>query len=132
MDSFFSKLSQLTVLDSYVICILTNQGSLSLKNNPKSIKNDQKSVSTFKSKATAILSHFDFPILLLASTAHDRYRKPRSGMWNEVLEELDLDQIQSPDLDECFFVGDAGGRAARGNAKADHSSCDRYERPNPQ
>ena len=45
-------------------------------------------------------------------------------MWTEVLEDLDLD-VESLDLKASFFVGDAGGRAATTNRKADHSCCDR-------
>ena len=104
---------------SYHICILTNQGSISTTS--KTLKADAKSLSTFKTKVTAIFSHFDFPILLLAATARDRYRKPRTGMWMELLEELDIDD---PDLEASFFVGDAGGRAAT-EKKADHSCSDR-------
>ena len=46
-------------------------------------------------------------------------------MWSEFLEDFDLDEGEGPDLHSSFFVGDAGGRAARTNAKADHSCSDR-------
>ena len=105
--------------------IITNQGSISLKNNPKTIKSDQKSLVNFKTKVASVFSHFDFPILLLAATARDYYRKPRIGTWEQLLDELDLDERNCPDLQSSFFVGDAGGRAARTNAKADHASSDR-------
>ena len=72
-----------------------------------------------------MLYHFDFPILLLAATARDHYRKPRTGMWMELLEELDLDGHRVVDLDASLLVGDAGGRAATADRKADHSCCDR-------
>lgn len=111
--------------DGYAIAILTNQGRLSLKNDSKTVKADQKSLATFKTKVDAILSHFDFPIILLAATARDQYRKPRLGMWNELLDELDLEVGDGPDLSASFFVGDAAGRPARDNAKADHSCSDR-------
>ena len=71
------------------------------------------------------MSHFDFPITLLAATAQDQYRKPRTGMWKELLEELDLEVRDGLDLPASFFVGDAGGRPARKNSKADHSCSDR-------
>ena len=48
-------------------------------------------------------------------------------MWFEVLDDLDLNEGEGPDLLSSFFVGDAGGRAARTNVKADHSCSDRYE-----
>ena len=46
-------------------------------------------------------------------------------MWRELLEELELDKGEGPDLEGSFFVGDAGGRAAKGNRKADHACSDR-------
>ena len=79
----------------------------------------------FKTKVASVLSHFNFPILLLAATARDYYRKPRIGTWKELLHALDLDEGNGPDLKASFFVGDAGGRAARTNAKADHACSDR-------
>lgn len=48
-------------------------------------------------------------------------------MWHELLEEIDLDVHGGPDLPACFFVGDAGGRPARKDAKADHASSDRFQ-----
>lgn len=105
--------------------MLTNQGRLSLKTDSKSIKQDQRSLTVFKSKVNAIVSHFDFPVILLAATGRDRYRKPRVGMWNELLEDVDLDIDDGPNLEASFFVGDAGGRSATSDAKADHSCSDR-------
>lgn len=113
------------MLSRYAIVIITNQGSISLRNDPKTIKSDQRSLANFKTKVTSVFSHFDFPILLLAATARDYYRKPRIGMWKELLEDLDLDEGIGPDLQSSFFVGDASGRAARTNAKADHACSDR-------
>ena len=46
-------------------------------------------------------------------------------MWKELLEELDLEVRDGPDLSASFFVGDAGGRPARKNSKVDHSCSDR-------
>ncbi|CAD6571469.1 MAG: hypothetical protein ASARMPREDX12_004546 [Alectoria sarmentosa] len=111
--------------DGYGIVIITNQGSVSLRNDPKTIKSDQRSLANFKTKVISVFSHFDFPILLLAATARDCYRKPRIGIWKELLEDLDLDEGNGPDFQSSFFVGDAGGRAARMKAKADHACSDR-------
>ncbi|KAL8711647.1 MAG: hypothetical protein Q9220_004057 [cf. Caloplaca sp. 1 TL-2023] len=111
--------------DGYCIAILSNQGSLGLKDDSKSLKSDKKSLSNFKAKVTSVFNQLDVPIILLAASARDEYRKPRTGMWTELLEELDLDVDPGPDLKASFFVGDAGGRAARGGAKADHSCSDR-------
>ena len=46
-------------------------------------------------------------------------------MWDELIEDLDLDTKDGLDLKASFFVGDAGGRLAMGAAKADHSCSDR-------
>lgn len=105
--------------------MLTNQGSISLRDNLKTLKSDQRSLAAFKSKVTAVFNHFDFPVLLLAACAQDGYRKPRTGMWDELLEELDLNEGGGPDMHASFFVGDAGGRAARNGVKADHACSDR-------
>ncbi len=113
------------MLSRYAIVIISNQGSVSLKNDPKTIKSDQRSLTNFKTKMASVLSHFDFPIVLLAATARDCYRKPRAGTWKELVDYLDLDEGNGPDLQSSFFVGDAGGRAARINAKADHACSDR-------
>lgn len=109
----------------YIIAILTNQGSISLKHDPKTVKSDQRSLATFKTKVDSIFHHFDFPITLLAATVRDQNRKPRTGMWTELLEELDLEIDGGPELASSFFVGDAGGRPARKGAKPDHSCSDR-------
>ncbi|KAL8681688.1 MAG: hypothetical protein Q9186_002205 [Xanthomendoza sp. 1 TL-2023] len=111
--------------DGYLISILSNQGGISLKDHPKSIERDQKSLANFKSKVSSVFSQLDFPVVLLAASARDGYRKPRTRMWTELLEELDLDDGHGPDLEASFFVGDAGGRAARSGAKPDHSCSDR-------
>ena len=123
--SHMSTSADRSMLSRYAIVIITNQGSISLRKDPKTIKSDQRSLANFKTKITSIFSHFDFPILLLAATARDCYRKPRIGMWKEVLEDLDFDEGNGPDLQSSFFVGDAGGRAARIKAKADHACSDR-------
>ena len=46
-------------------------------------------------------------------------------MWDELLEDMDLDVNEGPDLEASFFVGDAGGRPATSQVKADHSCSDR-------
>ena len=106
---------------------MSNQDGLSLSSNSKSAKTDAKRVSEFKSKVSAVLSQLEFPISVYAATAKDHFRKPRVGMWKEMLEDYDLDVGDGPDLRECFFVGDAGGRISeRPDKKSDDfSSSDR-------
>ena len=113
------------IFSSFTVAVLTNQGSVSLKDNPKTVKADQRSLAAFRSKVSNIFSRFDFPIVLLAACARDLYRKPRTGMWIELLEDMDLDEGDGPDLRSSFFVGDAAGRTARNGAKADHACSDR-------
>lgn len=115
------------MLHSYHVTILTNQGRINLKSDPKTVNSDQRSLSSFKAKVGFILSQLDFPVTLFAATARDQYRKPRTRMWDELLEEFDLGKHDGPDLMSCFFVGDAGGRPARSDAKADHSCSDRSD-----
>ncbi|MCJ1344237.1 hypothetical protein MMC31_002440 [Peltigera leucophlebia] len=119
-----STLKQLYA-DGYVIVVITNQGSLSLKRDQKIVKSESARLADFKSKVGAIFGQLEFPITLLAATARDQFRKPRTRMWFEVLEEFDLDSSGGPLISACFFVGDAGGRPARSDAKADHSCVDR-------
>lgn len=106
------------------MAIVSNQGGISLKPDPKTVKSDQKRLSDFKAKVAAVLTQLDIPISVYAATARDQYRKPRSGMWEEMMDDHDLDS-SSIDLDNSFFVGDAGGREALPNGVKDHSCVDR-------
>lgn len=48
-------------------------------------------------------------------------------MWQELLDEHDLEHADGVDLENSFFVGDAGGREAGiGGATKDHSCVDRF------
>ena len=110
---------------SYRIAIISNQGGVSLKTDPKGVKSDQKRLSDFKMKVAYVLGQLDLPISIYAATGKDKYRKPRTGMWLALLEDYDLDVADGPDLQYSFFIGDAGGRLAKDKVKADHSSSDR-------
>ncbi|MCJ1249949.1 hypothetical protein MMC30_007175 [Trapelia coarctata] len=111
--------------DGFLVVVISNQGGISLKSDPKTVKSDQRRLSQFKSKVNSVFVQLDFPISLYAATARDQYRKPRTGMWKELVEDFDLDVDGGLDLQQSIFVGDAGGRSARGATKADHSSSDR-------
>ncbi|OSS52154.1 hypothetical protein B5807_03827 [Epicoccum nigrum] len=112
--------------EGYLLAIVSNQGGISLKPDPKTIKSDQKRLADFKGKVSAVLSQLDFPITVYAATGRDEYRKPRVGMWRELLEDYDLEEADWVDLDNSFFVGDAGGReAVAGISVKDHSCVDR-------
>ncbi|PVH94624.1 PNK3P-domain-containing protein [Periconia macrospinosa] len=109
--------------EGYLVVVLSNQGGISLTPDPKKLKSDQKRLADFKSKASTVFKQLDLPITLYAATAHDAYRKPRTGMWQELLEEYDLEQDGTIDLSECLFVGDAAGREATGSGLRKDFSC---------
>jgi bifunctional polynucleotide phosphatase/kinase len=111
--------------NSYLVAIVSNQGGISLKPDPKTVKSDQKRLADFKAKVSAVLSQLDIPISIYAATARDQYRKPRTGTWHEILDDYDLDGASSVDLENSLFVGDAGGREAVVGGVKDHSCVDR-------
>ncbi|KAK2749643.1 hypothetical protein FQN57_005865 [Myotisia sp. PD_48] len=114
-----SKLRSLSS-QGYLIAIVSNQKAISLKQDIKAGKSESKSLSMFKEKAAAVMKILNIPISLYAATESDEYRKPRMGMWNELLDDYDLDTTRdSIDLENSVFVGDAAGRPG------DHSCCDR-------
>jgi bifunctional polynucleotide phosphatase/kinase len=113
------------VVRRYLVAVLSNQAGISLKPDPKTIKSDQKRLADFKSKVAAVFKQLELPISIYAATSHDRYRKPRIGMWEELLENYDLENADAVDLNNSFFVGDAAGREASGGRAKDFSCGDR-------
>ncbi|KAK7425094.1 DNA kinase/phosphatase Pnk1 [Neonectria punicea] len=98
--------------DGYRVVILSNQGGLKLHfdanyKGPKA--SVQKRVGEFKQKCSAVLSSLDLPTTVYAATSQDIYRKPRTGMWTELCDDYDIEDV---DLENSIFVGDAGGRTA--------------------
>lgn len=81
-----------------------------MKADPKQPRPSLKRMEIFKSKVKVILNQLNLPILLLAATESDKYRKPRTGMWAEMVEEYDLEGPDSIDWEASHFVGDAAGR----------------------
>jgi hypothetical protein len=67
------------------------------------------------------MRQLDIPLSIYAATQADEYRKPRTGMWKELMDDYDLDLDERLDLKGSFFVGDAAGRPA------DHSCSDRLD-----
>lgn len=117
-----TKLRKLYLEDGYNIVIISNQGGVSLKPNPKGPKAHTSKLASFKAKVSAVLTQLDLPISIYAATEKDVYRKPRTGMWTELLDDYEI----QPDLEQCIFVGDAGGRHAEGGKPKDFSCSDRY------
>ncbi|KAL7813583.1 PNK3P domain-containing protein [Trichoderma aethiopicum] len=108
------RLRELYEKEGYHVAILSNQAGLKLHfdakyKGPKAAV--QKRVADFKQKCNAVLTALDLPIALYAATEKDIYRKPRTGMWKELCEDLEIPEGEV-DLKGSFFVGDAGGRVA--------------------
>jgi bifunctional polynucleotide phosphatase/kinase len=55
------------------------------------------------------------------------YRKPRTGIWSELLEDYDIRVPGGIDLENSVFVGDAGGRNASEGKPKDFSCSDRLQ-----
>jgi DNA 3'-phosphatase len=110
----------------YRVAIISNQGGISLRPDPKIIKAEQKRVNVFKAKVGHVLNQLDIPMSVFAATAQDQFRKPRTGVWSELLEEYDLDEEEGCDRKHSFFVGDAAGRPEGADARKDFSCSDRY------
>ena len=104
---------------------MSNQAGIALKANSKAPAGRKARLAAFRAKATAVLTQLDLPVSIYAATEKDIYRKPRTGMWDELLEDNDLTAETSVDHEESFFVGDAGGRPADAGFKKDFSSSDR-------
>ncbi|GAT21700.1 polynucleotide kinase- 3'-phosphatase [Aspergillus luchuensis] len=64
------------------------------------------------------MKQLDIPLSVYAATEDDEYRKPRTGLWKEMLDDYDFD-VSGANLAESVFVGDAAGRPN------DHSMVDR-------
>ncbi|KAH6674596.1 polynucleotide kinase 3 phosphatase [Halenospora varia] len=107
--------------EGYRVVVISNQGGLSLKQDTKAPKSK---VGLFKTKVSAIFSQLDLPLSIYAATEKDIYRKPRTGMWTELLDDFDI-QAANLDLEHSIFVGDAGGRYAQGGKPKDFSCSDR-------
>jgi bifunctional polynucleotide phosphatase/kinase len=104
--------------------VISNQGGISLKSDTKAPKSK---LSSFKSKVSAVFSQLDIPISIYAATEKDMYRKPRTGIWSELLEDYDIRVPGGIDLENSVFVGDAGGRNASEGKPKDFSCSDRLQ-----
>ncbi|KLJ12772.1 hypothetical protein EMPG_12222 [Blastomyces silverae] len=103
----------------YLVVVISNQKAISLKKDLKGGRLESKSLSIFKQKVAAVMQTLDVPFSIYAATENDEFRKPRMGMWREMLDDYDLDVAGSLDLEQSVFVGDAAGR------EGDHSCVDR-------
>lgn len=112
---------------SYQIIFFSNQGGLNLATSK--LARDPKRVAEFKIKINALMNNFNFPITLYCATEKDEYRKPRTGMWRQMLRDFHLEGEEGVQLDLSFFIGDAAGRIhdEKGNV-LDFASSDRFEK----
>ncbi|KAI9373296.1 polynucleotide kinase 3 phosphatase-domain-containing protein [Aspergillus egyptiacus] len=110
--------SRLRELDAggYHVVIISNQKAVSLKKEKTG--GDSKSLTNLKGRVSAVMEQLGIPLSVYAATENDEYRKPRAGMWRELLDDYDFD-VTGVDTTESIFVGDAAGRPK------DHSSVDR-------
>ncbi|KAL7268978.1 DNA kinase/phosphatase Pnk1 [Rhizina undulata] len=99
--------------EGYQIVIFSNQAGI---RNPKK---ESVMLRKFKLKTAAMLDALDIPLILYAATGHDEYRKPRTGMWDELKDNLNLG-VDGADMSASYFVGDAAGR------EGDFSDSDRF------
>lgn len=104
---------------------MSNQAGIALKANTKASSALKARCTAFKTKATSVLAQLNLPVSIYAATEKDIYRKPRTGMWTELLDDNDLSAPGSVDLENSFFVGDAGGRPAATGVSKDFSCSDR-------
>lgn len=111
--------------DGYRVVVLSNQGGVSLNPDAKASKSHQSKLLTFKTKAAAVFGQLDIPVSIYAATEKDIFRKPRIGMWKELLEDYDIHLPGDLDLEHSLFVGDAGGRTAGAGKPKDFSCSDR-------
>lgn len=82
----------------YQVIIFTNQGGIKLKG-------DQKRLQAFKGKVAAALNQLGVSTTVYAAMGKDHFRKPRTGMWKEMLEDYDLDADQTLDTEGYYSQG---------------------------
>ncbi|KAK0705763.1 polynucleotide kinase 3 phosphatase-domain-containing protein [Apiosordaria backusii] len=124
-NSVPARVRQLYHDDGYQVVIFTNQGGLTLHPDPKAkapTKLTKNRVANFKTKCNAVLGQLGIPITLYAATGKDIFRKPRSGMWEELKKDYNLPE-EEIDRENSIFVGDAGGRTAELKGQAKDFSC---------
>ncbi|KAI9671732.1 MAG: hypothetical protein M1831_003260 [Alyxoria varia] len=104
--------------EGHYIIILSNQAGVTPNPDPKSktVQTDHKRLRDFKARVAATLAALDLEATAYAGTGRDsKYRKPRPGMWEAMIEDYDFDvgdEEHTLDLEGSLFVGDAAGRTA--------------------
>ena len=103
--------------DRFAVVVLSNQGGISLRADPKSktAKSDMKALASFKGRVRSVATALDMPFSVYAATEKDLFRKPRMGMWETLISDYRAstsDGRLEIDLANSIFVGDAAGREA--------------------
>eukprot|EP01029_Cantina_marsupialis_P032264 TRINITY_DN968_c0_g1_i1.p1 TRINITY_DN968_c0_g1~~TRINITY_DN968_c0_g1_i1.p1 ORF type:complete len:576 (+),score=177.92 TRINITY_DN968_c0_g1_i1:94-1728(+) len=113
-DNVKAKMQSL-VEDGYKIVIFTNQ---------EGIGKGRITEDAFRTKVKNIEKELEVPLLVLAATHKDFWRKPAPGMWYYL--DYYLNGGIKIDMEESFYCGDAAGRPAGvdGRKKKDFSASD--------
>ena len=106
----------------YNIVFFSNQGG---------IQNKKEKRALWIKKVKNIVAKLDIPIDVFAATHYNSYRKPGPSMWRQYLAGFDhLVRVSDSklrfevDFKKSFFCGDAAGRPATKEKKADFSDSD--------
>ncbi|CAG8789671.1 2778_t:CDS:10, partial [Dentiscutata erythropus] len=89
--------------EGYKIIIISNQAGLSSGKT-----NSDKKRSEFKNKIGQIADSLNVSFDIFAALGYDKYRKPRIGIWNYFIENMNADVTIDKEI--SFYVGDAAGR----------------------
>lgn len=89
-------------LQGYLIAVFTNQ-----KSEPKSAKGQEKHNKILERMKTFIRV-LNLPIFFFVATGDDKYRKPKTGMFDFFIDYLNTHFKKQKRY--IFYVGDAGGR----------------------
>jgi len=110
VSSFVKKVHS----EGYTIVIFTNQKGISM---------GKLSVDDFKGRISMISEKLGVPLRVYAALKNDFYRKPRLGMFDELLSDLNI-EADSIDKKSSFYCGDAAGRPKRKSYPKDFSDSD--------
>jgi DNA 3'-phosphatase len=93
---------------------------LAIISNQKGVKAGKTTIKEIQDKVDDIILKLGFPIDFICSFEDDRFRKPRTGMWEFLM------NCRCPSLSpsSCVYVGDAAGRDKEGVRKKDFSDTD--------
>jgi bifunctional polynucleotide phosphatase/kinase len=86
------------------------------------VSSGKTTTADLEKKFGALQKHLGIPIVFLAATDSDQYRKPALGMWKHCLEEIFCDFTVN--MKESFYCGDAAGRPKVGDKPKDFTDTD--------